>query len=63
MSHFPLFRRVRRYAGKIRTLRNEMRAERLLNSLPSDVRADIGWPDMHEGWREHRENKSLQNDA
>jgi hypothetical protein len=40
-----LLRAIRRYAGKIRTMRNEIRTERLLNSLPSDIRKDIGWPD------------------
>lgn len=50
MTQFPLLRRVRRYLGKIRTLRNEMRTERLLNSLSCEVRNDIGWPDKHDGW-------------
>jgi hypothetical protein len=47
MLNFGVLTTVRRYAGKIRTLRNEVRTERLLNSLPPDTRADIGWPDMH----------------
>ncbi|MGB3537620.1 MAG: hypothetical protein WBA42_05635 [Mesorhizobium sp.] len=50
MTHFSILHAVRRYVGKVRTLRNEIRTERFLNSLPSDIRADIGWPDMHDGW-------------
>jgi hypothetical protein len=45
MINFRVLSTVRRYAGKIRTLRNEARTERLLNSLPPHMRADIGWPD------------------
>ena len=51
MIRFPILRSMKRYAGKVRTLRNEIRTERFLNSLPADIRADIGWPDMHQGWR------------
>ncbi|WP_269931342.1 hypothetical protein [Aminobacter sp. HY435] len=40
-----IFRAVRHYAGKIRTMQNEIRTERLMNSLPADLRKDIGWPD------------------
>ncbi|AWC21993.1 hypothetical protein CO731_01447 [Aminobacter sp. MSH1] len=47
MSSFnpDIFRAVRHYAGKIRTIHNEIRTERFLNSLPADLRKDIGWPD------------------
>ncbi len=45
MNPLNVLRSLRRYAGKVQTLRNEMRAERLLNSLPADIRKDIGWPD------------------
>lgn len=47
MSTFTpdLFRAVRHYAGKIRTMQNELRTERFMNSLPADLRKDIGWPD------------------
>jgi uncharacterized protein YjiS (DUF1127 family) len=41
-----LFRTISRYAGKIRTLRNDIRTRRLLNSLPAQTRRDIGWPDQ-----------------
>lgn len=54
MTRFTILHAMRRYVGKVRTLRNEIRTERFLNSLPPHVRADIGWPDVHEGWREHR---------
>lgn len=45
MIRFPILGTIRRYTGKARTLRNESRTERLLNSLPQQLRADIGWPD------------------
>ncbi len=41
-----IFRTLARYAGKFRTMRNEIRTERYLNSLPADLRKDIGWPDI-----------------
>ena len=41
-----LFRTLSRYAGKIRTLRDDIRTERLLNSLSAQTRRDIGWPDQ-----------------
>jgi hypothetical protein len=41
-----LLRTIGRYAGKIRTLRNDIRTRRLLNSLPAQTRRDIGWPDQ-----------------
>jgi uncharacterized protein YjiS (DUF1127 family) len=41
-----LFRTIARYAGKIRTLRDDMRTRRLLNSLSDQTRRDIGWPDQ-----------------
>ncbi len=41
-----IFRSIARYAGKIRTMRNDIRTERFLNSLPAELRKDIGWPDM-----------------
>ena len=31
-----LFRTFRRYAGKIQTMRDEIRTERLLNALPAE---------------------------
>ena len=45
MNPLNVVRSIRRYAGKVQTLRNEMRAERFLDSLPADIRKDIGWPD------------------
>ena len=35
----------RQYAGKLKTMRDEARTVRLLDSLPADMRKDIGWPD------------------
>ena len=37
----------RQYAGKLKTMRDEARTVRLLNSLPADLRKDIGWPDRY----------------
>jgi hypothetical protein len=34
-----------RYAARLRAARNQVLAERLLDSLPLDLRKDIGWPD------------------
>jgi hypothetical protein len=48
MNNFPVLSTFRRYAGKIRTLRNEARTARMLNSLPPHMRADIGWPDRRD---------------
>jgi hypothetical protein len=42
-----IFRAIRHYAGKVQTMRDEVRTERLLNSLPASVRKDIGWPDNY----------------
>ncbi|WP_315924792.1 hypothetical protein [Mesorhizobium sp. SP-1A] len=47
MTRFAVFTLLTTYAGKVRTIRNEIRTERLLNSLPAHVRADIGWPDRN----------------
>lgn len=44
-----LFGTISRYAGKIRTLHDDIRTRRLLNSLPAQIRKDIGWPDQFIG--------------
>ena len=44
-----------RYAKRLRARRNQILAERLLASLPADLRRDIGWPDGcfdREAWHE-----------
>ncbi|MBD0414275.1 hypothetical protein [Oryzicola mucosus] len=48
------FTSLRQYAGKVSTLRNEIRTERFLSSLPVDLRKDIGWPDIHAARRARR---------
>ena len=54
-SHTPnIFRAIRYYAGKVQTMRDEVRTERLLNSLPSSIRKDIGWPDSYPERRARR---------
>jgi hypothetical protein len=47
MSRFTMIAAMQHYAGKVRTIRNEIRTERLLNSLSPQIRADIGWPDRY----------------
>ena len=48
MNAVSFTRTIRRYAGKVRTLHNELRAERALDALPFDIRKDIGWPDHYD---------------
>jgi hypothetical protein len=55
MNSFGILNSVQHYVGKIRTMRNEVRTQRFMNSLPADIRKDIGWPDMYEGHRRMRE--------
>ena len=38
---------LRQSAGKLKTMRDEARTVRLLDSLPADMRKDIGWPDRY----------------
>jgi hypothetical protein len=40
---------IGRYAANLRALRDDIRTERNLNSLPAEVRKDIGWPEIYEG--------------
>lgn len=47
MQLFSPIRSVRRYVGKIKTLRDEIRTERFMNSLSDELRKDIGWPDRY----------------
>ncbi|MCB1470200.1 MAG: hypothetical protein KDK08_24335 [Rhizobiaceae bacterium] len=48
MNLFAPFRSVQRYAGKIRTIRDEIRTERFMNSLSESIRKDVGWPDHYQ---------------
>ncbi|HTV70639.1 MAG TPA: hypothetical protein VMF90_19085 [Rhizobiaceae bacterium] len=48
MNPITPIRAVQHYIGKFRTMRQEIRTVRFLNSLPSDLRKDIGWPDACE---------------
>jgi hypothetical protein len=41
------FEFARRYIGQIRRMREEIRTEQLINSLPREIRKDIGWPDSY----------------
>lgn len=54
MREIPLLSGMRTYMGKLRTLRNESRTRRLLGSLPSSIRKDIGWPDCYDQQRLRR---------
>ncbi|MBZ9703887.1 MULTISPECIES: hypothetical protein [unclassified Mesorhizobium] len=47
MTGSTILRGMQHYVGKIRTMRNEIRTQRFINSLPADIRKDIGWPDMY----------------
>ncbi|SFQ15420.1 hypothetical protein SAMN03159463_05799 [Mesorhizobium sp. NFR06] len=49
MNGYTILRSVQNYVGKIRTVRNEIRTQRFLNTLPADIRKDIGWPDLYDG--------------
>lgn len=42
-----LLRTTRHYLGKISTMRAEVRTVRFMNSLPADIRKDIGWPERY----------------
>ncbi|MEP9372857.1 hypothetical protein [Mesorhizobium sp. KR1-2] len=48
------FRAVRHYAGKIQTMRDQIRTERFFNSLPESIQKDIGWPDTYAARRARR---------
>lgn len=50
MAHFApgLLCTARHYFGKMNTLRTEIRTVRFMNSLPADIRKDIGWPERYE---------------
>ena len=48
------FRAVGRYTASFRAMRDEIRTERLLNSLPASIRKDIGWPDSYAARRARR---------
>ena len=37
--------RFARYAARLNAVRNQILTERLLDSLPPELRKDIGWPD------------------
>ena len=37
----------RQYAGKLKTMRDEIRTRRMLDALPAELRKDIGWPDRY----------------
>jgi hypothetical protein len=41
-----LYRAVRHYAGKVRTMHDDFRMAHFMYSLPEDIRKDIGWPDF-----------------
>jgi hypothetical protein len=41
-----LYRAVRHYAGRVRTMHDDFRMAHFMYSLPEDIRKDIGWPDF-----------------
>ena len=54
MFHEDPIAAIRRYAGKLRTLRDEARTRRLIGALPRHIRMDIGWPDLFTEQRRRR---------
>ena len=46
-----MLERIGRRFAYWRALREEIRTERVMNALPRAVRKDIGWPDLHTGYR------------
>ena len=55
MSIFGTFDR---YLTSYRRLRQRVRAERMISSLPAEVQKDIGWPDAYEESRWRMSHKS-----
>jgi len=53
MNPFTVTQTLRRYAGKLQTIRNQVRTERALNDLPDHLRKDIGWPDRFNRGDQH----------
>ncbi|MGH6761273.1 MAG: hypothetical protein ACRECW_06735 [Phyllobacterium sp.] len=49
-----VFRFLRLYSNRYTTMRNEIRTERFINSLPEEIRHDIGWPDVYAERRSRR---------
>lgn len=46
MSDFNLLSEVGRYIERARMAHSRRRTERLIGSLPHELRKDIGWPDI-----------------
>lgn len=42
-----LYRAVRTYAGKLRSMHEEFRMAHFMYSLPEDIRKDLGWPEFN----------------
>lgn len=40
------FRAVRNFAGRLRAANDDFLMWRFIDSLPEDIRKDIGWPDF-----------------
>lgn len=45
MNAFAPLEIARRYLGKIKTIRDDIRTERQIRALSPSIRKDIGWPD------------------
>ncbi|MGO4841264.1 hypothetical protein AB4144_54310 [Rhizobiaceae sp. 2RAB30] len=45
---------ARNYFYRIRRMREEIRTEQLISSLPREIRKDIGWPDTYAARRARR---------
>lgn len=47
MTRTGIFSALARYVAWSRLRRRQVRTIRLLASLPPEIQADIGWPDLH----------------
>ncbi len=45
---------ARTYFHRMRRMRDEIRTEQLISSLPKEIRKDIGWPDAYAARRARR---------
>lgn len=54
MNSFNPIGVARDYFDRMRRMRQEIRTEQMICSLPMEIRRDIGWPDVHAARRARR---------
>lgn len=54
MTSFSPIGVARQYFDRMRRMRQEIRTEQMICSLPREIRKDIGWPDAHAARRARR---------